>query len=132
MGKQTLTNARRVAGRRTWIPIGGLMAVLVLATSTRSLLAPPRSFDQASESKRPKTPKNVVRADSPHVSNSERPGKGPRPSPTQDTPQQSHDVQVRIAFASSALTKAFQELTKPDYLKSYSESPPGNRLAPPA
>src|SRR5579859_6183548 len=128
MGKQTLTNTR-LGERRSWIPIAGLMVILLLATSSRSLLAPARSFDRASESKRPKTPKNVVRANSPHVSNSERPGKGPRPSPTQDTPQQSHDVQVRTAFASPALSKAFQELTKPDYLKSYSESPPGNRLA---
>jgi hypothetical protein len=108
------------------------LAAVLLATSPRSLLAPARSFDRASESKRPKTPKNVVRADSHHIANSERPGKGPRSSPTQETPQQSHDVQVRLAFASSALTKVFQELSKPDYLKSYAASPPGNQLAPPA
>ncbi|HVR86245.1 MAG TPA: hypothetical protein VMU54_18125, partial [Planctomycetota bacterium] len=94
-------------------------------------LAPARSFDRVSESKRPKTPKNILRADSHHVANSERPGKGPRPNPTQETFQQSHDLQARIAFASPTLTQAFQELTKPDYLKSYSASPPGNRLAPP-
>ncbi|HEV3029612.1 MAG TPA: hypothetical protein VG457_18685 [Planctomycetota bacterium] len=131
MGKQTLTIFRQEMRRRPLIPVAALLAVVLLATSPRSLLAPVHSFNQASESKRPKTPKNVVRAESHHASNGERPGKGPRPSPTQETLQQSHDVQVRIAFASPALTRAFQELTKPDYLKSYSASPPGDRLAPP-
>jgi len=132
MGKQTLTRYRPLLRRNSLIPVAALLALVLFAISPRSLLAPTHSFDRAAESRRPKAPKNVVRADSNHASNSERPGKAPRPSPDRETPQESHDVQVRIAFASPVPTKAFQELTKPDYLKSYFASPPGSRLAPPA
>ena len=132
MGKRTLTPYRPLLTRRSLIPVAALVALVVLAISPRSLLAPSRSFDRASESKRPKAPKNVVRADSHSGSNSERPGKAPRSTPGQETSQESHDVQVRIAFASPIPTKAFEALTKPDYLKSYLASRPGNRLAPPA
>jgi len=130
MGKQTLTRYRPLLTRRFLVPVAALVALVVLAISPRSLLAPSHSFDRASESKRPKAPKNVVRADSHQGSNSERPGKAPRPGSGLETPRESKDIQVRIA--SPVPAKAFQELTKPDYLKSYFASPPGNRLAPPA
>jgi len=129
MGKQILTRTGPPLTRECLVAIAAVLALVILAISPRSLLAPQHSFDRAAESKRPKAPKNVVRADSNHASNSERPGKAPRPSPSRETLQESHDVRVRIAFASSAFTRAFQELTKPDYLKTSDASPP---LAPPA
>jgi hypothetical protein len=132
MGKQTLTRLRPVLTRGSRIPVAALLAVVLLAITSRSLLAPALSFNRASESKRPKMPKNIVRADSHHVSNGERPGKAPKSGPGQETSQASHDVQVRIVFASPVPTRAFQALTKPDYLKPYGAPPPGSPLAPPA
>lgn len=117
---------------RSLIPMAAVLVVVIVAISPRALLAPALSFNQAQESKRPKTPKNVVRADSTHTSNSERPGRSLRPEPRTESLQETHDLQVRASISTLLPEKAFQELTKPEYLRLSSGSPPGNRLAPPA
>lgn len=122
---------RPVLSRRSLIPVAALVAVVMIAISSRALLAPALSFNQALESKRPKTPKNVVRADSTHTANSERPGKAPKPSPTTETAVPGLGLPYRSAFASEGPLKAFRELTKPDYLKLFEGPSPGIPLAPP-
>ncbi|HLY08796.1 MAG TPA: hypothetical protein VKW04_05735 [Planctomycetota bacterium] len=118
--------------RQSLIPVAAILVVVIVAISPRALLAPSLSFNQAQESKRPKTPKNIVRANPCHTPNSERPGKSLRPDPATDTLRDTHDLQARPLPASSVPDKAFHELTKPEYLKLFSGSPPGNPLAPPA
>ena len=131
MGKHTLTSYRLLLRRSTLIPVAALLALVILAISPRSITAPNLSFDRAKESKRPKTPKNVVRADPAHTSNGERPGKGVKPDLSNNTSQESHDVQARLAFASPVPAEASRELTKPGYLRSGGASPPYAGLAPP-
>jgi hypothetical protein len=123
---------RPVLTSRSMIPMAAVLVVVILAISPRSLLAPALSFNQAQESKRPKTPKNIVRTTPGHSANSERAGKEPRPEPGTESLQETHDLQVRASVAAAIPGKAFQELTKPEYLRPFSGSPPGNRLAPPA
>jgi hypothetical protein len=108
------------------------LVVVILAVSNRSILAPTQAVTRSQESKRPKMPKNIVRAEASHTANIDRISKMPRPDPSVAGPQASHDLQVRTTLAPQVPADAFHELTKPDYLKLAEGSPPRNRLAPPA
>jgi len=122
---------RPVLNRDVLIPLAAVLALVLLAVSPRSLLAPALSFNRAQESKRPKAPKNIVRTDPSHASNSERPGKGPRPSPSRATPHESHDLQARVTFGGRIAARATGDRTQPPYLKPGDGSPPHASLAPP-
>jgi hypothetical protein len=107
------------------------LVVVILVVSNRSIVAPTQAVTRSQESKRPKMPKNIVRAESSHTANIDRISKLPRPAPSVAGPHDSHDLQVRTTLAPQVPADAFHELTKPDYLKPADGSPSRNRLAPP-
>ncbi len=123
---------RPVLTSRSLIPVAALLVVVIIAISPRSLLAPTLSFSQAQESKRPKTPKNIVRTDPAAARAGERSRSGPRPGPDASAVRQTAGLPVRPALASGLPDRAFLQITLPGYLKLFDGSPPGNRLAPPA
>ena len=122
---------RQVLNRRTLAFTGWLLVVVILALSPRSLLVPNQAT-QATESKRPKYPKNIVRSESNHASNIDRVVKAARPVPSTAAPHEVHDLRTRTTLAPQVPIAAILELTKPDYLRPDQGSPPTNRLAPPA
>jgi|SRR5579862_1056885 len=117
---------------RSLIPVAALLAVVIVAISPRSLLAPALSFSQAQESKRPKTPKNIVRTDPANAQADERSGKQAKSGSAARAVHQTAGLPVRPTLGSGVPENAFRQITCPDYLKLFSGSPPGNRLAPPA
>lgn len=123
---------RPVLTSRSLVPVAALLALVIIAISPRSLLAPSLSFNQAQESKRPKTPKNIVRTDPAHARAGERSRSFPRPGPDAGAIRETADLLVRPILASGLPDHAFRQITLPDYLQLFSGSPPGNRLAPPA
>lgn len=126
-----LMDPRNVLNRRVLAPVGWILIVVILAISPRSILAPTHAVTRAAESKRPKAPKNVVRAESNHASNIDRMVKAARPAPSTAAPHELHDLRARTTLAPQVPAGAILELTKPDYLKPAQGSPPTNRLAPP-
>src|SRR5882672_6535570 len=121
-----------LAGRRALALVGWTVALVILAISPRALLAPVKSFNRSEESKRPKMPKNVVRAESNHASNIERLSRALRPPSSLPVPTLTHDLQVRIALAPGSAGRSIPELTQPEYLRHSGASPPRNGLSPPA
>src|SRR4051812_21083426 len=99
---------RSLFSRRALAPVALGVAIVLLAISPRSLLAPALSFSRAQESKRPKTPKNIVRADSSPTSNAERSNRLAKVGHPTVSPEESHDLQVRIALASAVPGPAFR------------------------
>jgi len=122
---------RSLFSRSTLAPVALGVAIVLLAISPRALLAPSLSFNRAQESKRPKTPKNIVRGQATHASNADRSNRLAKIDHPDLSPQVSHDLQVRIALAPSIPDRALKELTKPEYLKLFTGSPPQAGLAPP-
>src|SRR5689334_62389 len=122
---------RSLFSRRALAPVALVVAIVLLAISPRALLAPSLSFNRAQESKRPKTPQNIVRADSSHTSNAERSNRLTKVPHPEVTSEGSHDLQARVALTATIPGPAFRELTKPSYLKLFSGSPPQASLAPP-
>ena len=120
------TSAKRISLR-----IAKVLVLVLLAVSPRALLGPKTVFDRAVESKRPKSPKNVVRTNPIRISNLEKQGQSPKP-PRPDSLRQDA---AGLSFPSPGIQvlpgKAFAQLTKPDYLKSSSASPPYAPLGPP-
>jgi hypothetical protein len=117
---------------RSLIPVAALLAVVIVAICPRSLLAPSLSFNQAQESKRPKTPKNIVRMDSADARAAQRSWKFPKTGPAAETASETAGLTVRPTLASGVPDRAFSQISLPEYLKLFSGSPPGNRLSPPA
>jgi len=115
---------------RSLIPMAALLAVVIVAISPRSLLAPALSFSQAQESKRPKTPKNIVRTDPANARVGQRSAAFPTPG-SDARAREAAGLPVRPTLASGLPENAFRQITLPDYLKLFTGSPPGNRLAPP-
>ena len=126
------TRYRPVLATRSLIPIAACLVAVIVAISPRALLAPSLSFNQAQESKRPKTPKNIVRTDPTSASRNRRSETAPKPGPASDDLRIGLDQREPSSSGSGVPTAALSQLTKPDYLKLFSGSPPGNRLAPPA
>jgi hypothetical protein len=122
---------KSLMSRRTLAPIALLVAIVLLAISPRAMLGPAFSFNRAQESKRPKSPKNIVRSESYHASNAERLGRQAKADHADLSPHTLHDLQVRIALTPSVPSSALRQLTKPDYLNLYRGSPSRAGLAPP-
>jgi hypothetical protein len=121
-------------GRR-WqsaILMAKVLAVVLLATSPRAILAPTSSFNRAQESKRPKVPKNIVRSDPVQVSNLEKQGKSPPPPRSETSRQAVVGWLPPSPWARSVSLKAHSELSKPEYLKLFSGSSRPSHLDPPA
>lgn len=125
-------NARRARTRRSAILIAKVLTIVLLAVSPRALLAPTTSFNRALESKRPKVPKNVVRADPLQVSNLEEQGVSPPPSKSETSPQVMAGWFPQSPVVLPQLVRAHDQLSKPDYLKFFTSSSRQNHLDPPA
>ena len=120
-------------GRRTRahaILIAQLLAFVVLAVSPRALLTPTEIVHKSKESKRPKAPKNVVRAEPIRIPGAEKQGQGPK-LPRLDAGTQDVDASLQSARVPELPRKAFTQITKPDYLKFFSSGIPPTSLAPP-
>ena len=111
------------------ILIAQLLAFVVLAVSPRALLKPVEIVNKAKESKRPKAPKNVVRAEPVRIPGAEKQGHGPK-LPRLDAGTQDLEASLQSARIPELPRKAFTQITKPDYLKFSSGIPPTS-LAPP-
>jgi hypothetical protein len=114
------------------VPAGQVLALLLLIVSPRALFAPTQNVTQAQDSKRPKTPKNIVRAEPIRIPAGEK--QGPAPSLTrQDAVAEDLDAGLgRSAGILSLPRTAFTQLSKPDYLKSDSPGTPHLPFSPPA
>lgn len=122
----TGNRARRVA-----VLAGQALAVVLLLVSPRALFAPTESVTKAQDSKRPKTPKNVVRAEPVRIPTAEKQGQAPTLARLDSVAKGLESGLAR----SSRITlprKAFTQLTKPEYLKSDSPGSPQIPLSPPA
>lgn len=115
------------AGARRAARIAGQLLVLVmLLVSPRAMLAPATITHKAQDSKRPKTPKNIVRAEPVRI-----------PAAEKQTLEPSHlgTVAEIVPAAQPGIQvlprKAFTQLTKPEYLKSDSPGSPHIPLSPP-
>jgi hypothetical protein len=96
------------------------------------LFAPRELVSKAQDSNRPKTPKNIVRAEPVRIPAAEKQGQIPNVT-RQDAVAEDLDQGLGRSTRTQALPrKAFAELTKPDYLKSDSPGTPHIPLSPPA
>lgn len=118
--------------KRCALLLAQLLAVALFAVSNRALLAPSTAiYDKAKESKRPKAPKNVVRAEPVRIPAAEKQTQGPGPSGDASAPPA--DTGLLGSFGSRPLPRqAHSQLTRPDYLKSYSAGTASIPLSPPA
>ena len=116
--------------RRMVLLTAKVLALVLLAVSPRALLAPTAVVNKSQESKRPKSPKNVVRAEPIRIPGVEKQGQSPSLPGT--TAQGLATELVRSSQIQALPRKAFTQLTKPDYLKSYSAGIPPIPLGPPA
>jgi len=113
--------------RRAALLVGKGLVLLLLILSPRALFAPKTEVSKAQESKRPKAPRNVVRAEPIRVPAAEKQDQSPAPV--------SGDVAAESAPSArlaSLPRKAYTQLTKPDYLKCDSPGTPSLALSPPA
>jgi hypothetical protein len=113
--------------RRSALLVGKGLVLLLLLLSPRALYAPKVLATKAEESKRPKPPRKIVRAEPLRVPTAEKQQQSPAPT--------SGDVAAAYAPTSRILAlprKAFTQITKPEYLKSDSPGAPSLALPPPA
>jgi len=116
-----------------WLFVAKAMVVLLFAVSPRTLIGPTHLLSREQESKRPKTPKHILRADRVQVSRREHAAKGPGAGPAR--------AEILLALAEGALRsgqpapeiplRAASELSKPGYLRPYEGSPPETHASPP-
>ena len=117
--------------RRVALLVGQALVLVLLLVSPRALFAPTQNVTKAQDSKRPKTPKNVVRAEPVRIPTAEKQGQTPilaRPGSVAKDLGSELARSARIALP----RKAFTQLTKPEYLKSDSPGSPHIPLSPPA
>lgn len=112
------------------ILIAQLLAFVVLAVSPRMLLKPVEIVHKSKESKRPKVPKNIVRAEPLRIPGVEKQGQGPK-LPRLDTGTQLLDAGLQSSRIPELPREGFTQITKPDYLKFFSSGIPPTSLAPP-
>src|SRR5689334_10076584 len=109
-----------------------LLILVVLAISPRALLAPTEAVHKSQDSKRPKSPKNVVRAAPVRIPAGAKQGHTPNlPRPTAEAETFPGGLAWSVQFRALPI-KAFTQLTRPDYLKPGSAGTPPAPLAPPA
>jgi hypothetical protein len=116
-----------------WLFVARAMVVLLFAVSPRTLIGPSNLLSRQQESKRPKTPKHILRADRLEVSRTERAAKGPG--------SEAARAEILLGRAEVALPsaridpeiplRAAAELSKPGYLKPYDGVPPESHSSPP-
>jgi hypothetical protein len=109
-----------------------LLAVVLLVVTPRALLAPTLSFNRSLESKRPKSPKNIVRTNSVRVANAEKQGKEPRTPRTDLLLMAAQCGPVQVVRACGLPPVAFTQLTKPGYLQFFRSALPQSQSSPPA
>jgi hypothetical protein len=109
-----------------------LLVLVLLAMSARPLLAPAEAVHKSEDSKRPKSPQKVVRAEPVRIPSDEKQGQRPSlPRPAAEAESLSGGLAWSVQFQALPV-KAFTQLTKPDYLKTGSAGLPPTPLAPPA
>jgi len=118
--------------RRVALHAGRALALLLLLVSPRALFAPTENVTKAQDSKRPKTPKNVVRAEPVQIPGAQKQGQVPALARLDAIAKDQESELARSARIQALPRKAFTQLTKPDYLKSDSPGSPPIPLAPPA
>jgi hypothetical protein len=109
-----------------------LLVLVLLAVSPRALLSPVEPVHKSEDSKRPKSPKNVVRAEPVRIPAEQKQKQGPGLFPPEGV---ADSLPVGLAWSvhSRAIpVKAFTQLTLPDYLKTGTPESPSHPLAPPA
>lgn len=121
-----------IRARRYALLAGKALVLVLLLVSPRAAYAPKEIVHRSKDSKRPKVPKNVVRAEPVRVPVADRQTLGPGLGHG-DAAVDRHEAEFAAHPRTEPLPrKAFTQLTKPDYLKSHS---PGTRPplhAPPA
>jgi hypothetical protein len=123
----------RTTRTKKWlILIARLVVVVLLAVSPRALLAPTLSYNRAAESKRPKSPKNIVRTNSVRIANAEKQGKEPRAPREGFLLPALHHGPLQVLRACGLPPVAFTQLTKPDYLQTFWSALPQSQSSPPA
>jgi hypothetical protein len=118
--------------KRVLILTARLVVVVLLAVSPRALLAPALSINRSVESKRPKSPKNIVRTNSVRIANAEKQGKEPKASREDLLLLALHHGPLHVVRACGLPPVAFSQLTKPDYLQSFRSALPQSQSSPPA
>jgi len=116
---------------RRYALLGAKLLVLVLVlVSPRALFKPTTIVHKSQDSKRPKTPKHVVRAEPTRVPMADKQGHSPSPAPMAVSPDL--DRGFILDSVPPLPHKAYTQLTKPDYLKSYLQAHPHSPHSPPA
>jgi hypothetical protein len=118
--------------RRMALLTAKVLALILLAVSPRALLAPTAAISRAQESKRPKSSKNIIQADPIRIPSVEKQGQAPKLAHSHAAAQELDGGLVRSSLTQALLGKAFNQLTQPDYLKSFTPGSPPIPLAPPA
>jgi hypothetical protein len=114
--------------RRAALIAGQLLVLILVVSSNRALFAPAAAVTKAQDSKRPKTPKNVVPAEPVRVPMAEKQGQDPTLARLDAV---AADLVTSTSRTQTLPSKAFTQLTKPDYLKSDSPGSPHIPLSPP-
>jgi hypothetical protein len=109
-----------------WLFVAKAMVVLLFAVSPRTLIGPSNLLSREQESKRPKTPKHILRADRLQVSRSDRATRGPgsRSARAEILQCPSEGALLGVRPASEMPLRAAAELSKPGYLRPYDGAPP--------
>jgi len=113
--------------RRAALLAGKALVLILLIVSPRALFAPTTTVTKAQDSKRPKSPRNVVRAEPIRIPAAEKQDQGPTLISGEVAAESAPSARIP-----SLPRKAFTQLTKPEYLKSDSSGTPSLALSPPA
>lgn len=118
-------------GYRRYAILGAKLLVLVLIlVSPRALFKPTTIVHKSQDSKRPKTPKHILRAEPVRVPVADKQEHSPGPAPAAVLADL--DPGFNHSPIQTLPRKAYTQLTKPDYLKSYLQAHPHSPHSPPA
>jgi hypothetical protein len=118
--------------RRYAVLAGQGLALLLLIVSPRALFAPAEIISNAQDSNRPKTPKNVVRAEPIRIPAAEKQGQTFNVTHPEAVAEALDAGLGRSARIQALPGRAFTQLTRPDYLRSDAPGTPHVPLSPPA
>ncbi|MBV8881165.1 MAG: hypothetical protein JO332_14465 [Planctomycetaceae bacterium] len=116
---------------RTALAAGRALALVLLLVSPRALYSPAEPVHKSQDSKRPKTPKNIVRAEPVRVPAAARQGQGPGLEGSHASAEELTYGPARGSAVLPLPRDAFTQLTRPEYLKSFSAGIPSHPLSPP-
>ena len=117
--------------RRQILLAAKLLVLVLLAVSPRALFTPKTAYTKASDSKRPKAPKNVVRAEPLRISTIEKQTPESTPGHPGSTAARVDAGIPRASLIRALPNKAFTQLSKPDYLDPSGSGGPPPPFAPP-